>query len=209
MGEGQEEIYYLTGESPEVVERSPHLEVFKERGQEVLLLSEPVDEFMAQSLGQYKDKPLKAVNRGEIEDEIGKKTKEEADEKYKDLIEALKEALKDEVKEVRFSTRLKESAACLVADENDLSPHMEQIMRTLGRGEDLPDVKPILELNPEHPAVKALEAIHGKDAKDPRVVDYGRILFDEALIAEGLKVSDPAAFARRVNALMTQAGEAT
>jgi len=204
MAADQKEIYYLIGESRELIENSPYLESFKAAGQEVLLLTDPVDEFLVHSLINYKEKPLKAVDRAETqpEKEVSEQAKAQQ-EKYKSLLEELGKKI-DDVKEVRLSTRLKESASCLVADESALSAHMERLLQRMGRGQEAPPSKRILELNPEHPVVQAMERIFEQNAQDPRLDTYAKLLYDQAVIAEGSKLKDPAGFARRVNELMTK-----
>jgi molecular chaperone HtpG len=200
MPAGQTEIYYLIGDSRELLEHSPYLEAFRAKGQEVLLLTDPIDEFVVQALTEYKGRRLKAVDRGDL----GKaEIEEEKKKRYQPLLDYLKGKL-DEVKEVRLSSRLKESAAVLVADEGAMGAHMERLMHRLGRGKDVPASKRILELNPDHPAVEAVQKLHAKDANDPRLEKYGRLLYDQAVIAEGSKLKDPQAFARAVNELLAR-----
>lgn len=198
MPADQGEIYFLTGESRELAEQSPLLESFRAAGQEVLLWCDPIDEFVAQSLSEYKGKHLKAVDRGALD---AAAVPEETVKQYQPLLDSMKEKLK-EVKEVRLSRRLKESAVCLVADEQDVGANMERLLRRMGRGGEMPEAKRILEVNADHPTVQALHALHEKDATDPRVETYSRVLYDQAVIAEGSKVKDPAGFARRVNDLL-------
>jgi molecular chaperone HtpG len=203
MPADQKEIYYLVGDSRELIENSPYLEAFKARGQEVLLLTDPVDEYLVASLHAYKGKGLKAVDRGDAgagDAQVG----EEQKQQFQPLLETLKERLGEEVKDVRLSARLKESAAVLVADEGAMSAHLERLLQRMGRGDEVPPAKRILELNPDHPAVQALRALRDKDANDPRLDAYGRLLYDEAVIAEGSRIKDPAGFARRVNELITR-----
>jgi molecular chaperone HtpG len=201
----QKEIYYLIGESRALIENSPYLEAFKARGQEVLLLTEAIDEYLVHSLGSYKEKPLKAVDRGAAPTDPDAESKlKEQTEKFKPLLEAIQKALDVDVKEVRLSARLKESAAVLVADDFGMSAHMERLLHRIGRGEEIRDAKRVLELNPEHPVVQGLLALHGKDAADPRVENTARLLFDQAVVAEGSRVKDPAAFAKRVNELLAK-----
>jgi molecular chaperone HtpG len=200
MPADQQDIYYLTGESRALIEGSPYLEVFKARGQEVLLLTDPIDEFVVQSLPEYKGKKLQAADRGEA----GAAEVDEARRKaFEPLLGFLKEKL-PEVKEVRLSRRLKESAACLVADEGQMGAHMERLLQRLGRGKDVPAGKRVLEINADHPAVEAVRARHARDAADPRLETYCRLLYDEAVIGEGSKVADPAALARRINELLAR-----
>ncbi len=200
----QKEILYLTGESREQIENSPYLESFKARGHEILLLTDPVDEYVVGSLNTYKEKPLKAVDRGNVDDSADDESKKAAQEKFKGLLAGLKDKL-TEVKEVRLSSRLKESAACLVAEEHAMGAHMERLMQRMGRGQDIPPGARILELNPDHPTVEAMRVLHEKNAADPRLEDFGRLLYDEAVIAEGSKVKDPSAFSRRINDLIAKA----
>jgi molecular chaperone HtpG len=205
----QKEIYYLVGESRQLLENSPYLEAFKSRGREVLLLTEPIDEFLIGSMHEYKGKSLRAADRGEVEtDKETEEKRKAAAERFGPLLEALKAKLAEEVKEVRLSARLKESAAVLVADEGAMSAHMERLMQRLGRGGDVKPAKRILELNPDHPAVQALEDLRQQKPDDPRVEAYGRLLYDQAVIAEGSRIKDPAAFAKRVNELIAGAAAA-
>ena len=198
MAEGQDEIYYLIGESRELIEQSPHIEALKAQGREVLLMTEPIDEFAVESLGEYKGKQLRAADKGAPEASVDEAKKE----KFKGLVELLKGRLSD-LKEVRLSTRLKDSAACLVTEEGDMGAHMERLMRRMGRN-DAPEMKRILELNPDHPAVEAMQSLFIKDATDSRVETYARILHDEALIAEGSKIKDSLAFSKRINELLAK-----
>ena len=200
----QKAIWYLIGETREQIEHSPYLETFRARGQDVLLLTDSIDEFTLPHLGKYKDKELKAVDRDEPEeakDEAAKKTQEQ--EKFQKLFAYLKEKL-PEVSDVRLSSRLKESAACLVAGAGSLSAHMERLMQRMGRDQGIEASRRILELNGEHPAVLALRQLYEKDAKDPRVESYARLLYDQAVIAEGSKIKDPVAFAQRINDLLVK-----
>jgi molecular chaperone HtpG len=194
----QKEVLYLTGESREQIEHSPYLEAPRSKGQDVLLLTDPVDEFMASALNRFKDKPLRAVDRVDPGD-----ASVEASEKirYAKLLESLKDKL-PEVADVRLSGRLKESAACLVAAEGSVSAHVERLLERWGKTDLYGPAKRVLELNPAHPVVQALERLHEKDAADPRVESYARLLYDEAVIAEGSRVKDPAALARRINELL-------
>ncbi len=202
MPEGQKEIYYLIGEARELIEHSPYLEAFRKRGQDVLLLTDPIDEFMVPALHEYKGKPLKAVDQGDLAADAAE-TKPEDAGKFKDLLAALKEKL-PEVADVRLSKRLTESAACLVADAGAVSAHFERLMQRLGRGDEVGGTKRVLELNPDHPAVQDVQRLYVADPADPRVESYGRLFYDQAVLAEGSRVKDPAAFARRINELIAQ-----
>src|SRR5207248_8757517 len=166
----------------------------KEKGQEVLLLTDPIDEFVVQSLTEFKGKKLKAIDKGDLG---GPAVDEAKKKRFGPLLDYMKEKLGD-VREVRLSSRLKESAACLVDDEYALGAHMERLMQRIGRGGELPPAKRVLEVNPDHPAVEAVQKLFEKDAHDERVEKYCRLFYDEAVIAEGSRVKDPAALARRI-----------
>jgi molecular chaperone HtpG len=196
----QNEIYYLTGETREQLEGSPYLETFKAKEQDVLFLTDPIDEFMVPALASYKGKKLKAVDRAEPGDS-GVDASEK--EKFAKLLESLKGKL-PEVSDVRLSSRLKESACCLVAGEGAASAHFERLMHSWGKGEEMRGNKRILELNAAHPAVQALHKLYEKDPQEPRIEGYARLLYDQAVIAEGSRVKDPAAMARRINELLVK-----
>jgi len=200
MAEDQKEIYFLIGESRSILEHSPYLESLKAKGYEVLLCTDAVDEYVLSTLSQYKEKPLKAADRA------GGDEKRE-DESFKPLLEAMKGKLGTSVKDVRLSARLKDSAAVLVADEFGVSAHFERLMKRAGRDKEMgagSNLR-ILELNPDHPAVAALKAVYAKDANDARVEDFTRLLYEQAVVAEGSRIEDPAGFAKRVNELLVKA----
>jgi molecular chaperone HtpG len=199
MPADQKEIFFLIGDTRAQIENSPYVEAFKAKGQEVLLLTEPIDEFWTGALGRYKDKTLRAVDRGTLDanEETKKKT-----ETYKPLLDALKTIFEKDVKDVRLTDRLKDSAAVLVADEGGVSAHMERLMREMGRSQELPPTARVLELNPDHPAVQKLLDIQKANSADPRVESFGRLLHAQAVIAEGSRLADPAGFARRINELL-------
>ncbi len=201
MGSEQNEIYYLCGHSREMIENSPHLEGFKNKNKEVLFFTDPVDEFILPGLS-YKDKKFVAINKDEIEesDEDKKKSKE-ANKAFKGLLKIMSKKL-SEVKEVRLSKRLTESASCLVQDANGMNPQMEAMLRQMGQ--EVPESKAILEINPEHPAVKAIQALAETD--EAAAADYSQLLLDQALIAEGREIKDPAGFAKRINSLISKLG---
>jgi molecular chaperone HtpG len=200
MPVSQKEVFYLIGESRELLEHSPYLETFRAQGQEVLLLTEPIDEFVVQALTEYKGKKLKAVDKGQVEGGAADEAKRKA---YQGLLDLMKEKLGD-IKEARLSNRLKESAACLVAEEGALGANMERMLRRLGRGAELPPAKKILEVNPDHPVVAAMQRLYERDRADPRLEKYTRLLYDEAVVAEGSKVKDPLAFAQLINELLVK-----
>jgi molecular chaperone HtpG len=199
MPEGQKDIAYLIGESAEQLRHSPYLEAFRAKGQDVLLLTDPIDEFAIPQLGEYKGKKLVAADRGTAtESEVAEGVKET----FKPLLSFLKGKLTD-VADVRLTSRLTESASCLVADGYGMSAHMERLMERMGR-EATGGTKRALELNPNHATVEAVRLLHEKDASDARLDLYARLLYEQAVIAEGSKVPDPVAFARRVNDLITR-----
>jgi molecular chaperone HtpG len=196
----QTAIYYLIGDSREATQASPLLEGFKAKGWEVLLLTDAIDEFLMPSLPEYKGKTFKPVDRAETEAPTAE-TPPDAD-RFKEFLTALKGKL-PEVSDVRLSTRLMESASCLVADREAMTAHYEQLMHKLGRADG--ESKRVLELNGGHLAVTALRDIFSNNPDDSRIETYARLLYEQAVIAEGSKLKDPAGFARRVNELLTQA----
>jgi len=209
MPEGQTEIYFITGTSRSLVEKSPHLEIFRKKGYEVLFLLDPVDEWVAQALTEYDGKKLKAVDRGDLElgtEEERKEQeakKEEQGKQYKGLLEFVKEKLADSVKEVRFSGRLTDSACCLVADDYGMNANMERILKAMNQ--DVPESKRILELNPDHPLISVLSTLHEQDNNNPRLADYCELLLDQALLTEGSPIKDPLRFTKLVTELMVGA----
>ncbi len=210
MPEGQKDIYFITGTSRALVENSPHLEIFRKKGYEVLFLTDPVDEWVVQSLSEYDGKKLHAVDRGDLElaGEDEKKEqesrKEEAKKQYQGLLECITDNLKERVKEVRFSSRLTDSACCLVADEYGLNANMERIMKAMNQ--DVPESKRILELNPDHPLLKVMGSMFEQDKSHPRLADYCELLLDQALLTEGSSIADPLRFTKLVSELMVSAG---
>jgi molecular chaperone HtpG len=196
----QKEIYYLIGENRELLLQSPYLESVRAQDLEVLLFTEPVDELVTQSLGEYKGKKLKAIDKGALATDA---IPEEKKTRLQPLLDLFKQTL-PEIKEARLSARLKESAVCLVADENAPGAHMERVMQRMGRGSDIASGPRILELNPDHPLIDALRARREKDAADPRLPSYIRILYDQAVLAEGSRLKDPADFAKRLNDLLVR-----
>ena len=198
MKEGQEAIYYITADSLAAAKSSPQIEIFRKKGIEVLLLTDRVDEWMLAHLFEFDGKPLQsvakgAVDLGKLQDEDEKKRSEAAAEAFKPVLERLKEALKERAKDVRVTTRLVDSPACLVVDEGDISGHLARMLKQAGQ--DAPKGLPILEVNAEHALVKRLDASANFD-------DLAHILFDQALLAEGGTLQDPGAYVKRVNALL-------
>ncbi|WP_296950013.1 molecular chaperone HtpG [uncultured Massilia sp.] len=202
MKEGQDKIYYVTADSFNAAKNSPHLEIFRKKGVEVLLLTDRVDEWMLSFLTEFEGKELVSVAKGgldlgKLEDEAEKKEHEETETQYKDLVEKMKGALADKAKDVRVTFRLTDSPACLVADEHELSANLVRMLKAAGQ--DAPDSKPILEINPNHPLVTRLKY---EDAEQARFGDWANILFDQAMLAEGGQLADPAAFVKRLNEML-------
>jgi molecular chaperone HtpG len=193
MPEGQEEIYYMTGETRAQVENSPHMEAFKAKGYEVLLLTDPVDEIWVDAVPEYEGKKLQSIARGSVDLDASPASEEKSGE-FAPLLTWLGETLTDEVKEVRLSTRLTTSPACLVSDQADITPTLEKMYRAMGQ--DVPPVKRILELNPDHPLVTGLRAAHEQRADDPNLPETAELLYGTALLAEGGDLADPARFAK-------------
>jgi molecular chaperone HtpG len=198
MKEGQEAIYYITADTLAAAKSSPQLEVFKKKGIEVLLMTDRVDEWALSFLNAFDGTPLQSVAKGgvdlgKLQDEAEKKAAEQAAETFKPLLEKLKASLKDKAQDVRVTTRLVDSPACLVADDHGMSTQLARMLKQAGQ--PVPDMKPILEVNAEHALVKKLDGSAHFD-------DLAHILFDQALLAEGGLPEDPAAYVKRVNALL-------
>lgn len=209
MKEGQESIYYLTGKTLSSIENSPHLESFKDKGYEVLFFTDPVDEVWLERTPEYEDLKFISVSKGEVDlgtDEEKEKAREElekSEETFKALLEQLQTVLEEEIKEVRLTNRMTSSPACLVVDQDDMSPQMAQLMSSMGQA--VPKSKRILEVNPNHSILEKLRGKAAADAEDPTISQYARLLHGQALLAEGGTLPDPAAFTRLVADLMDQA----
>ena len=196
MPDDQDAIYYITAESYAAAKGSPHLEMFNKKGTEVLLLSDPVDEWLVNSLPEHEEKPLKSVSKGNLElSEKEQKEQEEQKEELSSVTDKLKEVLEASIKDVRLTNRLTESPACLVADESDPGANLERIMKAMGQ--DAPSSKPILEINPEHALIKGL------NADEENFADWAQVLFDQAALSEGAQIKDPANYVRLVNKLLS------
>ena len=215
MKEGQEAIYYVTADSYATAKNSPHLEIFREKGIEALLLTDPIDEWMVSHLTEYAEKPLQSVTKGELDvealggvggeggaedksDAEGQEAGADADEAaaLTELTQRVKQALDERVKEVRVTRRLTDSPACLVADSHELGRHLEQILQATGQ--QVARAKPVLEINPRHPIVEKLK----NEQNDERFGDWAGLIFDQALLSEGGQPEDPAGFVRRLNKLL-------
>ncbi len=202
MKPGQDKIYYVTAETFQGAKNSPHLEIFRKKGIEVLLLSDRVDEWLVSHLRDFDGKALQSVAKGgldlgELEDASEKQARAAAETSAKDLVERLQKALGDKLKEVRVTHRLTDSPACLVADEHDPGANLQRMLKMMGQ--NAPEIKPILEINPQHPMLKKMELLPNEGG---HFDDYASVLFDEALLAEGGQIEDPAGFVRKINKLM-------
>jgi molecular chaperone HtpG len=203
MKDGQEKIYTVTADSFTAAKNSPHLEIFRKKGIEVLLLSDRVDEWVLGHLAEFQGKPLASVAKGgldlgKLEDAAEKQAQEEQAGAFKELVEKIRATLGERVKDVRVTHRLTDSPACLVADEHDMGGNLARLLKAAGQ--KVPPSPPILEINPDHPVVQRLKY------EEKRFDDWSAVLFDQALLAEGGQLEDPAAFVRRVNALMLEMG---
>ncbi len=201
MKEGQEAIYYITADSFAAAQHSPHLEIFRKKGLEVLLMSDRVDEWLLGSLTEFAGKKLQSVAKGDLdlgklEDESEKEAQKKIEDEAKELIEKIKASLGDQVKEVRVTHRLTDSPACLVAGAHDMSGNLERILKAAGQ--NTPDSKPVLEINPSHKLVQRLKT----ETDEAKFNDFANVLFDQALLAEGGQLQDPASFVKRMNNLL-------
>lgn len=199
MKDGQDKIYYVTADSWTAAKNSPHLEIFRKKGVEVLLLTDRVDEWMLSFLTEFDGKTLVSVAKGDLdlgklEDESEKKQKEETESDFKELVDKMKTALTDKAKDVRITFRLTDSPACLVADEHELSGNLLRMLKA--SGQSAPDTKPVLEINPHHPLVQRLKY------EEAKFDDWSSILFDQAMLAEGGQLADPAGFVKKLNDML-------
>ena len=199
MAEGQDKIYYIAADSHAAAKSSPHLEIFRKKGIEVLLLSDRVDEWLTAHLMEYEGKKLQSVAKGELDlgdDEESEKELEKKAKSAEKLLKRMKKSLEEKVEDVRVTNRLTDSPACIVLNEQDMAMHMQRILKEAGH--DMPATKPILEINPDHPIVKQLDAEKSKKKFD----DWSAILFDQALLAEGGQLDDPAGFVAKLNEML-------
>ena len=201
MPESQKSIYYVIADSYMTAKSSPHLEIFRKKDIEVLLLSEPIDEWVTTHLSEFDSKKLQSVNKGEldlgdIQDEDEKKKDKESNKAHDELVKRIKDILDEKVKEVRVTSRLTTSPACLVSDDNDMGRHLEQILKA--SGQSIPGSKPILEINPDHPIIKKIDGEKDNDL----FTDWSHILFDQALLSEGGQLADPVNFVNKLNAMI-------
>ena len=202
----QEKIYFVTAETFAAAKNSPHLEVFRKKGVEVLLMADRVDEWVMQHFTEFEGKQLQSVAKGrlelgKLEDEEEKKAQEKEEGESKPLLERIGKSLGDTVKDVRVTLRLTDSPACLVADDHDIGANLQRMLKAAGQ--NVPDSKPILEINPHHPLVLRLK----DEADETRFSDLAKVLFDQSLLAEGGRLEDPAGFVKRLNQLMLALGQ--
>ncbi len=203
MNEKQNDIYFITAENYTAAKSSPHLEIFRKNATEVLLLSDPIDEWVVNHLTEYEGKNLKSIAKGDLDlddikagDKVDKEKQEEKQQELKPLIEKIKQFLDSQVKEVRLSNRLVDSPACLVTDQFDLGGNMERILKSIGQ--EAPENKPILEINPDHDIVKSI------NVEDAMLEEWAHVLFDQAALAEGARLKNPSDYVQRVNKLLTR-----
>lgn len=203
MQTGQEKIYYVTADNFTAAKNSPHLEIFRKKGIEVLLLSQPIDEWLVTHLAEYQGKSLQSVTRGDLDIDKFAAKSDTAEEKqiaddFANVIKQMQDVLGEKIKLVRLSQRLTDSPACLVADEADMGIHLQKLLQAAGQ--NFPKSKPILEINPEHPLIVKLK----NEQDDQRFSEWSQIIFDQALLAEGSQLEDPAGFVKRLNTLMLE-----
>jgi molecular chaperone HtpG len=201
MQDGQEKIYYITADSFAATRHSPHLQIFRRKGIEVLLLSDRVDEWLVSHLSEFDGKPLASIAKGELEldklvDEEEQAAAKQTEGEYADVVKRMQEKLEDRVKEVRVSQRLTDSPSCVVADEHDMAAHLQRMLKQAGQA--VPESRPILEINPSHALVMRLK----DESDDQRFTDWSNILLDQALLSEGGQLDDPVAFVNRLNDLL-------
>ena len=204
MPADQKEIYYITGSDRAGAESSPYLEVFKEKGIEVLIMTDDFDDIIISGLGAYKEKEFQSAIKGDLD--LGEGNKEAQKKEYGDLLDLMKEELKDLVGEVRISGRLKDSAVCLVAGEHDLDPKMVKMFEAMGQ--EVPRGQRVLEVNPNHELIARMKELFAADSKSPQLKEYVGLLYDQALLLEGDKPRDPVAFARALSKLMASGAAA-
>jgi len=205
MQEGQDKIYYVAADSHSAASNSPHLEIFRKKGIEVLLMSDRVDEWLTSHLTEYQGKQLQSVAKGELDldkdDESSKKELEEKAKESEDLIKRMKEVLSEKIEDVRVTNRLTTSPACIVLNEHDMAMHMQRLLKEAGHA--MPGSKPILEINTDHPIVKRLD----QEKSDDKFKDWSDILFDQAVLAEGGQLEDPAGFVHKLNEMLVTIAE--
>ena len=203
MKEGQDKIYYIAAETPKAAANSPHLEVFRKKGIEVLLMSDRVDEWLMSHMNEFDGKPFADIARGDLDlgkldNEEDKKAQEEIAKEKEDLVKRIKDVLKDDVEEVRITHRLTDSPACLVVGEHDMGMQMRRIMEAAGQA--MPEARPIFEINPGHPLIGRMD----QEADEDRFGELTRVIFDQANLAAGGQLEDPATYVQRLNKLLLE-----
>ena len=204
MKPDQKDIYYITGENISALSNSPHLEKLKDKDYEILLMADPVDEWVVQSLNEYDGKSLKSAEKGDLDLDPDKEDSKKKDE-FTSLFSFIKSNLEDKVKEVKASTHLKDSVACLSGDTNDMSAYMDKIMKA--SGQKAPETKRVLEVNVNHSVISAMTKLYEKNRGDASLKEYSRLLFDIAVISEGGKLDNPARFSKMMGEMMAVAIE--
>ena len=199
MRDDQKSIYYITGQNQISLINSPLLEMYEKKGIEVLLLDDEIDEIIISSIPKYDEKELKSVNRSGAADDFSDETDKDIEKSLKPVIKKMKKVLGERVKDVKISNRLNDSPSCIVADEHDPTAQMQEIMRSMGQA-DMPQIKPILEINPSHEIVEKLKA----KTKQKSFDDVALLLYEQALIQEGVKLEDPAGFVERLNSVLVE-----
>ena len=203
MPKEQESIYYITADSHQAAKNSPHLEIFKQKNIEVLLLSDRVDEWLVSSLHEFNGKKLQSIAKGDLDlgkldTEEQKAEKEKIEKEAKSIIEKIKKSLGDKVKEVKVTHRLTNSPACLVVGEHDISGNLERILKAAGQS--TPENKPILEINPNHELIKKIEKVEQNQLFN----DYASVIFDQAILAEGGQLDDPIGYVNKINKFISR-----
>ena len=200
MKEDQTAIYYITGEDEDTLRNSPLLEAYREKGIEVLVMDDEIDEIVVPAIGKYGDIELKAVNRSDTGEDLKTEKDKKKEKEVKPLLKKIKDALGDRVKDVKASSRLSDSPSCIVADENDPTMQMQQMLKAMGQ-KDIPDFKPILEINPNHQIVEGLNT-----TEDEKVIeDVSFLLLEQAMLVEGVELKKPADFVKRLNRILSKA----
>jgi len=200
MKPDQKVIYYVTGESEDTLRQSPLLEMYRDRGIEVLILDDEIDEIVIPSVGVYGELEFKSVNRSDAADDLKTEEDREKEKELDPFIARLKEILKDRVKDVKASTRLSDSPSCIVVDQADPTVKMQSILKAMGKF-DFGDIKPVLEINPQHEIIRRLQKIEDQSLLE----DASLILLEQAMLIEGIKIENPATFVQRLNRLMEKA----
>jgi len=200
----QKEIYYITGDNLTALRNSPHLEALKEKDFEIILMTDPVDEWVVQSLTEYEKRPLKSAEKGSLDIDGAEPDKKEQN-RYSAMFSFIKSQISDTIKEVKPSARLKESVSCLSGETYEMSAYMEKIMKSADR--KMPDQKRILELNIKHPVIGKINEMFESDRSNPVLKDYSKILLDLAIIGQGDKIENPSLFSKKVGELMSEALE--